>query len=203
MALIVEARATDPESRRETMQAVGELIDLHIGESNARHPVSNGPQHMVRSLQAVNREAAVHARGRRGFPRVMQMMSVLFQMAIVHLAIALRLPLRLPTGKLLSKVPEHNVINADFQKYDGRLKTIVACSPDSRSALITELDTMEANGHIRYGVHISDRSVMTCLIHAKAPDEVHFVDAANGGYARAAAMLKEKHNDTDAKKTVG
>ena len=117
-------------------------------------------------------------------------------MALVHIVITLRLPIRLPNGKVLSNVPTHNIVNADFQKYDGRLKTIVACSPDARAALIAEIDNTEADGDIRYGLHLSDRSVMTCLIHAKAPDEVHFIDAADGGYARAADMLKKKSSES-------
>jgi hypothetical protein len=35
-----------------------------------------------------------------------------------------------------------------------------------------------------------DRAIMTCINHNNNFDEAHFVDAADGGYAMAARMLK-------------
>lgn len=59
-------------------------------------------------------------------------------------------------------------------------------------SLEEKLSALEAEGRIRYGIHVTDRAIMTCLIHAEAPEEVHFVDAADGGYAQAATQLKAK-----------
>jgi hypothetical protein len=95
-------------------------------------------------------------------------------------------------GRYLRNGKTDNIINADVQKFDGRLKMVLACSASARQALTSELAAMERSGRIRYGMHVTDRALMTCLIHAEAPEEVHFVDAADGGYAKAALQLKGK-----------
>jgi len=80
----------------------------------------------------------------------------------------------------------------DYRKYDGALKMVIACTTEERSALQNFLDREEKQGALLYGMHISDRALLTCLINEGTTREVHFVDAADGGYALAAKMLKEK-----------
>jgi hypothetical protein len=43
-----------------------------------------------------------------------------------------------------------------------------------------------------YGLHISDRALMTCLVFERNGRQVHFVDGADGGYALAAKEMKQK-----------
>ena len=95
-------------------------------------------------------------------------------------------------GKKLSQIPRENIENADVSKFDGTLKMTIAITPEARERLTVLLDRLEAGGGIVYGTHVSDRAIMTCLIHANHQDEVHFVDAADGGYALAARRLKQK-----------
>lgn len=191
VAIIAEACTDDPAERSAAIRKVADLIDGAIGDGDARNPVARGIQRHARSRHELDREAAVHARGQGGVRRAFGRGLIRLQILLVRLVLSLRLPVVL-VGKDLSKIPQDNIMNADFQKFDGRLKMILACSSEQRAHLIEKLDALEAQGEIRYGVHISDRAVMTCLIHSKAPEEVHFVDAADGGYANAARMLKSK-----------
>ena len=55
-----------------------------------------------------------------------------------------------------------------------------------------ELEAMHRAGRIFYGVHVSDRALTTCMLHEGTTREVHFVDAADGGYAFAAKQLKRQ-----------
>ncbi|GAB4422788.1 MAG: hypothetical protein OHK0011_02130 [Turneriella sp.] len=86
----------------------------------------------------------------------------------------------------------YNVISSDYKKFDGMLKMVISGSPAARAGLVRELDRLKAENKLQYGIHVSDRALLTCLLHADSAQEVHFVDAADGGYALAAKMLKEQ-----------
>ncbi len=59
------------------------------------------------------------------------------------------------------------------------------------------LEKARIEGRIFYGLHITDRAMITCLMHTGAGHEVHFVDAADGGYAYAAKQLKGRSRPDD------
>ncbi|MBI3395847.1 MAG: DUF3095 domain-containing protein, partial [Spirochaetia bacterium] len=80
----------------------------------------------------------------------------------------------------------------DYRKFDGTLKMVLACSSSERSQIERFLAQERSNGTLAYGVHVSDRALMTCLVNEGTAREVHFVDAADGGYAMAARMIKEQ-----------
>ena len=93
-------------------------------------------------------------------------------------------------GKELRRVRQDNIRNADVQKLDGTLKMVLSVTTEERRRIIQDMDRHQRSGSIFYGYHLSDRAIMTCLIHLNQKNEVHFVDAADGGYAMAARMIK-------------
>jgi hypothetical protein len=115
------------------------------------------------------------------------------QMAVFRFALKtkLRLPISV-NGENIVDLPAHNVRSSDFRKFDNTLKMIVACTRAGREALVRELEAMRGAGRLFYGVHVSDRALTTCLLHEGSTREVHFVDAADGGYAYAAKQLKQQ-----------
>jgi hypothetical protein len=92
----------------------------------------------------------------------------------------------------LDKIREYNQVNSDYRKYDGALKIIAATTTQKRKDLMELLEQEFLKGQIFYGVHASDRAHMTCVVHVNAQTEVHFIDAADGGYAMAAIHLKQQ-----------
>ncbi|MCJ2541500.1 DUF3095 family protein [Synechococcus bigranulatus str. 'Rupite'] len=56
------------------------------------------------------------------------------------------------------------------------------------------LETRFRQGELAYGIHISDRALLTCLVFERDGRQVHFVDGADGGYALAARDLKTRLN---------
>lgn len=76
---------------------------------------------------------------------------------------------------------------------DGRINTVITGNADQRSSLVSFLDHLEKAGKIKYGLHVSGESVMSCYVKDMATnDHIHFVDGADGGYTKAANNLKEK-----------
>ena len=92
----------------------------------------------------------------------------------------------------IGRLKDYQIASSDFQKFDGSFKIVLAAETVQRRAWEAYLAELHAAGRIYYGLHVSDRALMTCLLHAGSEREVHFIDAADGGYALAAKMLKEQ-----------
>jgi len=80
----------------------------------------------------------------------------------------------------------------DYEKFDDTLKVVLSGTPYQREQLLKILDRYEDEKKIIYGVLITNRALITCLIFERHGKQVHFIDAADGGYALAAKQLKEK-----------
>jgi hypothetical protein len=81
---------------------------------------------------------------------------------------------------------------SDTLVMDGRINTVISGTRQQREQLQAALDTMEQNGEIHYGLHVSSESVMSCYVRNMNEDHIHFVDGGGGGYTKAAGVLKKK-----------
>lgn len=96
---------------------------------------------------------------------------------------------RFVPGKYLSEV----AANSDYRKFDDALRMIVDCSPGMAQKIEDTLAAAESKGHVRYGCHRENAAIMTCFTPSPVnPSHVHFIDGAQGGYALAAAALKQR-----------
>jgi hypothetical protein len=87
----------------------------------------------------------------------------------------------------------HRLVDmSDTLIIDGKINTVISGTIRQREQLLLVLDTMEANGEIIYGLYTSSESVMSCYVRNMNDDHIHFVDGSDGGYTRAAGMLKQK-----------
>jgi hypothetical protein len=82
-------------------------------------------------------------------------------------------------------------VHADHLKLDDGLRAVVDLDAQQIVELRVLLDQLEQRGDIVYGWHDSDRAVMTCFVRSLTK-HAHFIDAGDGGYAKAAAQLKAK-----------
>jgi Protein of unknown function (DUF3095) len=83
------------------------------------------------------------------------------------------------------------VVNSDFRKFDGSLMMTIDCAPDVVTKLRDLLDTAVAEGTVRYGLHLQDEALITCVAPSvQTSAHVHFVDGSDGGYASAAAQIR-------------
>jgi hypothetical protein len=99
----------------------------------------------------------------------------------------------LPMGRLRpSRYIGEMVANADFRKYGDALRMTLDCTPKLVERLEARLRIAEQTRVARFGLHQQRAAIVTC--YAPSPtrnDHVHFVDGAAGGYAAAAAQLKQ------------
>ncbi len=81
----------------------------------------------------------------------------------------------------------------DFRKFDGCLRTVLDCTPEQASAIESWLEDRYQNGNLIYGLHADKAALMTCLVFSfEDGQHMHFVDAAGGGFARAAEGFKTR-----------
>ena len=81
---------------------------------------------------------------------------------------------------------------ADTLVIDGRINTVISGTAQQRLLLEDALNLLENEGKIRYGLFVSKESIMSCYVPNEENIHIHFVDGAEGGYTRAAGMLKQK-----------
>lgn len=84
---------------------------------------------------------------------------------------------------------------SDTLVMDGKINTVISGNDAQRIKLFKILDDLEISGEILYGFHISNASIMSCYVRDMKDDHIHFVDGAEGGYTKAAAILKGKLSD--------
>ena len=71
-------------------------------------------------------------------------------------------------------------------------RSVIAGTQKQRRQLVEVLDRLEAQGDIRYGLHVCGESVMSCYVRDRSNDHIHFIDGIGGGYTQAATVLKKK-----------
>lgn len=80
----------------------------------------------------------------------------------------------------------------DYRKFDDVLRMVIASTPEQTQQLTRYLEQEFRAGSLVYGLHQSDRVLMTCLIFERSGRQVHFIDGADGGYAIAARAMKQR-----------
>ena len=194
LALIVKIRADEHAQLRRVMHAVFSAIEDNLGDVGDYHPLHEDGIFPTSDPAYLFNEVAVATRqGEGGLRYRAQMLGLRVQLAVMRFAIGrkVRLPINI-NGENIADLPKNNMLSSDFRKFDNTLKMILACTAEGRAKLVAALEAMHAAGEIFYGVHVSDRALTTCLLHEGTVREVHFVDAADGGYAYAARQLKQQ-----------
>ncbi|GAB5554805.1 MAG: DUF3095 domain-containing protein [Saprospiraceae bacterium] len=81
---------------------------------------------------------------------------------------------------------------SDIFVLDGRINMIISGTSTQRKQLTAFLDALEKQGAIIYGIHVSKESIMSCYVRNRNAQHIHFVDGSEGGYTKAAVLLKAK-----------
>ncbi|PJZ85358.1 DUF3095 domain-containing protein [Leptospira harrisiae] len=190
VSLIVKPIHKDFEVCKKTVTRVLNFIRSEYGEEGDYHPLrvnnielDSGPYLRNEALARVGKSSGV------------KFYLTLTQIWIERtlMAFAMRFGIPLKSGHYsLDKLKDYQALSADFRKYDGTLKMVIDGSKEHREALVSFLNQLETEGLLRYGIFVSNRSLMTCVLKVASSEEVHFVDGADGGFTMAAKMLKEK-----------
>jgi len=91
-----------------------------------------------------------------------------------------------------SRYKETLVRNTDVRKFNDIFRQILAGTAAQREKLTAWLEERYARRELVYGLHVTDRAHMTCLVFNHAGKHLHFIDGADGGLFLAARAFKER-----------
>jgi hypothetical protein len=189
VSLMVSARAADLTRATalygEILAAVREIY----GGDEACHPVAVPELAIALDGHRLHNEVGVRAAARGMFGRWLALMRT---RGIVLLGwILMKFGIR--TGKTdWGHYKETLVRNTDVRKFVDVFRQILAGNEAQRAALTAWLEERYARGDLVYGLHVTDRAHMTCLVLDYAGRHLHFIDGADGGLFLAAKAFKER-----------
>ncbi|MGV3548940.1 DUF3095 domain-containing protein [Rhizobium sp.] len=166
---------------------IRDVVAIAASEERAGHPVpAEGPRPGL-TRQGLEMEARAQApKGHRTKARIAAILQYLLGNTLA------RFNMKLGTfdgRRYKSDVAD----NSDFRKFDDGLKMTIDVDRDRLARIEALLKTAEAADISRHGLHRQDNAMITCfVINPMQRDHMHFIDGAAGGYALAAARLKEK-----------
>ena len=163
------------------LKAVIDHIDTIYGPRVERNPITKEQLHLDSSPSALSKETRVKL-GRFDWRYATEhwLRTAIIGPAFMRYAA--------DGQRYVASVPELS----DTLTIDGRINTVIAGTPDQRAALTIELEAMEDDGSILFGLYASPASIMSCYVRNRDDQHIHFIDGADGGYTIAATMLKKK-----------
>lgn len=154
-------------------------MDVIYGSPQKRQPISVSKLKLKTSFDRIGKEISA----RLGKMKWLEMVKTWITMMLG------RIYFQTPGGQSYLK---RLVEMSDTLVIDGRINTVISGTPGQSRTLRSVLDHMEADGKIIYGLHISNASVMSCYVRDMKDGHIHFVDGSEGGYTKAATVLKAK-----------
>ncbi len=194
LSLLVQAVHESVEEQERTYREVIRHLNQLYGAKENYHPIS----FQSMSLASRRKDFVAEHRTRRGVwhPFLENLHLVWMQLENVIARIGFRK--RLKTGFFdFDRYQDALVQNIDFQKFDDMIRMVLSSSTEERCKLETILNELREQGKIVYGVHVTDKALLTCLVFDRQNHHFHFIDGADGGYASAAKMLKSQRKPVD------
>ncbi|MEW6491051.1 MAG: DUF3095 domain-containing protein [Cyanobacteriota bacterium] len=185
LSLIVMATAETNERENRIYKAVLEKINSIYGGAINFHPVRSDCLRLSLASRTLYKEIQILNYSKTGWQK--QIYLLIRQLTILLTQVTIKL------GILDWEFHKKSLIgDSDYQKFDDTLRMVISGNLAQREKLIQYLEKQYEAGYLLYGFHVSDRALMTCLVYEAQGRHIAFVDGADGGYALAAKVLKEK-----------
>jgi hypothetical protein len=173
---------------------VSEIIALVNEDGRGGHPVPvDGPK-----LGFIREGLALEANALSGYRDRLSRLRNRFWISFQTVLISVLYVLRMRLGRFDAVSYKKAVAsNTDFRKFDDGLKMTVDVDGERLAKIKARLEGAARDGVCYYGLHEQSAALMTCIVPSPmSRDHMHFVDGAEGGYARAAMYLKaQMHSD--------
>jgi hypothetical protein len=189
VSLVVRATGTDAARAAALYRDLIVRVREIYGSDEASHPLAVPDLAMTVAGKRLANEVAVRAAGRGPLGRWAWLMRT---RCVVLLGAAL-MKFGIHTAETdWSRYKETLVNNCDVRKFVDIYRQILAGTAEQRAALSAWLEERYARRELIYGIHVTDRAHMTCLVFNYAGRHLHFIDGADGGMFLAAKAFKER-----------
>ena len=177
VSLLITAR--DSVKQAAAFKIVIDILDEIYGEQETRKPISVPMLKLKATLEKIRMEMRTKFGGYR-------------PVYLLHKWITTLLGYFYFRTKQGKKYLLQLVDMSDTLVIDGKINTVISGTSKQREQLELALNDLERSGLISYGLYVSKESIMSCYVRNMNEDHIHFVDGAEGGYTKAAGMLKRK-----------
>jgi Protein of unknown function (DUF3095) len=166
-----------------------EQIERIYGSDDRANPISHDRLHLSFDSTALIRETKVRAGQKNGWGKLGYLIKIQLENLLGWGLMKLKLNFAgMPWGQY-----RHIVAAAtDYRKFDDILRMVISGNAQQRQQLTEYLEQKARSSELVYGLHVSDRALLTCLVYERNGRQVHFVDGADGGYALAAKAMKAR-----------
>jgi hypothetical protein len=187
LSLIVAAIPDQEKTEEQIYREVLEAIQQIYGGEQTYHPVSKSALKLSFNPKKLLTEVKARAKSHHLLSRLYYLIKILWQNCLGWLFMRMSLNM---AGVDWGDYQQSVAMASDYQKIDDVLRMVIAGRPEQTAQLVEYLSDRLQRGELAYGVHVSDRALLTCLIFDRNDRHIHLVDAADGGYALAAKQLK-------------
>jgi hypothetical protein len=192
VTLLVMVRSDfDPQSHQ-FYRNILKKIQYIYGKENSLNPIDSKNLKLTLNSAKLIKETLVRASSASWLDRQLYLSKIQLETALGSLL----MNLKVKTEELDWGVYKDMAIAAtDYRKFDDMLRMVISGNEWRRKKLTRYLERNYREGKLVYGLHVSDRALMTCLVFERGGRQVHFVDGADGGYALAAKDMKQRMNE--------
>jgi hypothetical protein len=185
VSLIVRSAGGDARVYRELIAKVVEIY----GSDEQCHPVTLPALSMTLDRRRLDNEVGVRAADRGAWGKWRYRMWI--RLVVLLGWFLMKFGLRTEQTDW-SRYQPTLVRNSDVRKFNDVYRQVLAGTAAQRAALTAWLEERYARRELAYGLHVTDRAHMTCLVFNYAGRHLHFIDGADGGFFSAATAFKER-----------
>ena len=189
VSVMVRALGEDEDAGALVYRALIAKVREIYGPDDSCHPVFPPNLSFTFDDMRLGNEVGVRAMERSAFGKWLYLMKVRMMVLLGWLLVRFRIKTAATDWGRYKTVLARN---ADVRKFNDCFRQILAGNTAQRVALTAWLEECFARGELVYGLHVSDRAQMTCLVFDYAGRHLHFIDGADGGLFMAAKALKAR-----------
>ncbi len=189
VSLIVKALGGDTRSTAQAYRDLVICIRRIYGSDTDCHPIH--PSNLKMSVVGahLSRERRVRAFGKPAASRLAYALNTRGKVISGKLLIRLKRKTRtVDWGRYPAELAE----NTDCRKFSDIFRQVLSGNEGQRLELERYLEDLYGSGLLVYGMHAAPTALLTCLIFSYNGAHMHLVDGGNGGYALAAAAMKNR-----------
>ena len=189
VSLMVRATSKDPGAAATVYRALIDKVRAAYGGDDVCHPITLPGLTPALSARQLGNEVGVRAAERSSLGKWLYLMRA--RWFVILGWFLMKFGLKTEETDWSTYKPTL-VRNTDVRKFNDIYRQILSGTEAQREALTGWLEVRYRKRELCYGMHVTDRAHMTCLVFSYSGRHLHFIDGADGGLFLAAKEFKER-----------
>lgn len=199
ISLIVRVLPSPIDSTNNFYQEIIEKIQSIYGSEDL-NPIVKDHLKLAFSYKYLKSETRLRAKSRNFWHKILYFFQIWIENILGWLLMTFKITL---AGVEWGTYKENTLATTDYKKFDDMLRMVIDGNEAQRKKLERFLENNYKKGKLVYGLHVSNRALMTCLVFERNGRQVHFIDGADGGYSAAAKVMKHRIKEIKKKGVLG